>query len=297
MYGVAPPAPVKSAGYVPGNPGSGSRRSSSPTARPRPGPLHRGPAPPGYGAAGTGLAGGQLRLRPGPARRRAARRRSPDPRHRRPLRPGGQPRPCPAGRPELRVPRRGPRAGLAPGGRRGEGSRARRAAQVKHYAANNQEKGDARPAPTSTNARCGSCTFLPSGPPSPRAGRVGHVRRQPVNGAYSCENNHLLAEVLDGEWGFDGVVGSDYAATHSAVASVRAGLDQSFDSRQWAATTGTSPPPCGPVTWTRRGHRTRPAHPADDVPDRAVRPPAGGARRRHRGPAFARNAAAAAPCC
>jgi beta-glucosidase len=57
----------------------------------------------------------------------------------------------------------------------------------------------------------------------------------PVNGVYACENTHLLRHVLEREWRFDGVVGSDYSATHSAVGSVNAGLDQSFSWQDWGA--------------------------------------------------------------
>ncbi|MGB9377451.1 MAG: glycoside hydrolase family 3 C-terminal domain-containing protein, partial [Mycobacteriales bacterium] len=56
-----------------------------------------------------------------------------------------------------------------------------------------------------------------------------------INGVYACENRRLLSGVLEGEWKFDGVVGSDYAATHSAVGAVQAGLDQSFTLRDWGA--------------------------------------------------------------
>ena len=47
-----------------------------------------------------------------------------------------------------------------------------------------------------------------------------------VNGVYSCENPHLLNDVLKGDWGFPGFVMSDWWATHSTVAAALAGLDQ-----------------------------------------------------------------------
>jgi beta-glucosidase len=46
------------------------------------------------------------------------------------------------------------------------------------------------------------------------------------NGAYSCENPHLLNDVLKNDWGFPGFVMSDWWATHSTVAAALAGLDQ-----------------------------------------------------------------------
>jgi beta-glucosidase len=46
-----------------------------------------------------------------------------------------------------------------------------------------------------------------------------------LNGTYCGEHPWLITDVLRGEWGFDGVVMSDWYGTHSAVASLRAGLD------------------------------------------------------------------------
>jgi beta-glucosidase len=46
-----------------------------------------------------------------------------------------------------------------------------------------------------------------------------------LNGTFCSEHEWLLADVLRGDWGFDGVVVSDWFGTHSAVASLRAGLD------------------------------------------------------------------------
>lgn len=46
-----------------------------------------------------------------------------------------------------------------------------------------------------------------------------------VNGVYADENTHLIREILRGEWGFDGVITSDWGGTNNKVASVRAGSD------------------------------------------------------------------------
>ncbi|GHF48314.1 beta-glucosidase [Deinococcus metalli] len=46
-----------------------------------------------------------------------------------------------------------------------------------------------------------------------------------LDGVYCSENPWLLETVLRGEWGFDGLVMSDWGGTHSAGESVRAGLD------------------------------------------------------------------------
>src|SRR6266566_4721887 len=47
-----------------------------------------------------------------------------------------------------------------------------------------------------------------------------------VNGVYSCENPHLLTEILKQQLGFTGWVMSDFEATHSTVEAANAGLDQ-----------------------------------------------------------------------
>lgn len=46
-----------------------------------------------------------------------------------------------------------------------------------------------------------------------------------VNGAYNCENAHLLNDVLKGDWGYPGFVMSDWGAVHSVDAAMK-GLDQ-----------------------------------------------------------------------
>lgn len=46
-----------------------------------------------------------------------------------------------------------------------------------------------------------------------------------VNGIHASENKWLLTDVLRGEWGFDGLVMSDWGAVRDRVAGVKAGLD------------------------------------------------------------------------
>ena len=46
-----------------------------------------------------------------------------------------------------------------------------------------------------------------------------------VNGAFADENKHLLRDILRGEWGFEGVVVSDWAGTNNKVASTIEGSD------------------------------------------------------------------------
>jgi beta-glucosidase len=59
-------------------------------------------------------------------------------------------------------------------------------------------------------------------------GRPGSVMcaYNQVNGAYSCENDWLLNQVLKRDWRYPGFVMSDWGAVHSTVRSALAGLDQ-----------------------------------------------------------------------
>ncbi len=46
-----------------------------------------------------------------------------------------------------------------------------------------------------------------------------------VNGEYANENKHLLCDILRKEWGYDGVVGSDWAGCNNRVLGVECGSD------------------------------------------------------------------------
>ena len=46
-----------------------------------------------------------------------------------------------------------------------------------------------------------------------------------INGTFCSEHKWLLTDVLRGEWGFEGLVMTDWGAMHDRVASLKAGLD------------------------------------------------------------------------
>ena len=58
-----------------------------------------------------------------------------------------------------------------------------------------------------------------------------------LRGTYASENPHLLTEILKDEWGYDGVVVSDWGAVHSTVPAARSGLDLEMPGppRYWGA--------------------------------------------------------------
>ncbi|GAA4920648.1 beta-glucosidase [Nesterenkonia rhizosphaerae] len=54
-----------------------------------------------------------------------------------------------------------------------------------------------------------------------------------INGTYAHENYHLLTEILRDQWGFDGVVVSDWGGSNDAAAAVRAGGTLEMPSPGW----------------------------------------------------------------
>ena len=101
-----------------------------------------------------------------------------------------------------------------------------------------------------------------------------------LNGTFCGEHPWLLNEVLRGQWGFDGVVVSDWFGCHSAGESLLAGLDLEMPGP--ARQRGSAPARRGA---RRRGHRARPRRrrrppagawpsgPAPPTPTRPSRPP------------------------
>lgn len=56
-----------------------------------------------------------------------------------------------------------------------------------------------------------------------------------VNGVSSCENREMLTDVLRTDWDFEGFVQSDFFATKSTVATLKAGMDLMMPTpQQWA---------------------------------------------------------------
>ncbi|RZV69069.1 MAG: glycosyl hydrolase, partial [Flavobacteriaceae bacterium] len=100
------------------------------------------------------------------------------------------------------------------------------AACVKHYAANNQETNR-----DFVDVQIDERTLREIYLPAFKAAVV-EAKAYSMMGAYNkfrgdylCENNYMLNEVLRDEWGFEGVVISDWAAVHTSVKSLRSGLD------------------------------------------------------------------------
>jgi beta-glucosidase len=99
-------------------------------------------------------------------------------------------------------------------------------ATAKHFAGNNSEF--ARMTLSSNiDERTLREIYLPAFEASVKEAKVGAVMDayNLVNGVYMTQNNHLNNEILKKEWGFDGILMSDWGATHDGVSAAIGGLD------------------------------------------------------------------------
>jgi len=115
------------------------------------------------------------------------------------------------------------------------------AACVKHYALNNQERNR-----HTTNVIVDDRTLYEIYLPAFKAA-VQEGGAWSIMGAYNyygnqhlCHNQRMLNEILKGEWGFDGVVISDWGGTHDTAQAVENGLDLEFGSWTNGLSNGTS---------------------------------------------------------
>ncbi len=99
-------------------------------------------------------------------------------------------------------------------------------ATVKHFAANNSEY-DRHNLSSDVDERTLREIYLPAFEAAVREAGVGAVMDayNLVNGTHATENPWLNLQVLKKEWGFGGVLMSDWEATYDGVAAANAGLD------------------------------------------------------------------------
>jgi beta-glucosidase len=97
---------------------------------------------------------------------------------------------------------------------------------AKHYALNNQEfeRGTIN---VEVSERALREIYLPAFEASVKDAEVLSVMGSynKFRGQYACENPYLLQTILKGEWGFKGLVMSDWGAVHSTMETAKYGLD------------------------------------------------------------------------
>jgi beta-glucosidase len=100
------------------------------------------------------------------------------------------------------------------------------AATVKHYALNNQEF-NRHNASADVDERTMREIYLPAFEAAVTRAHVDAVMNSYnlVNGTHATQNDFLNLKVLKGEWGFQGILMSDWDATYDGVAACNNGLD------------------------------------------------------------------------
>lgn len=99
-------------------------------------------------------------------------------------------------------------------------------ATIKHYAANNSEYFRFT-SNSVVSERALREIYLPVFEAAVKQAHVGSIMDSYnfLNGEHATQNYHLNVEIAKQDWGFDGLMMSDWTATHDGVASANAGMD------------------------------------------------------------------------
>ena len=99
-------------------------------------------------------------------------------------------------------------------------------ATAKHFLGNNQEY-DRHNVSSDIDERTMREIYMPAFEASVKEAHVGAIMDSYnlVNGVHMTQNHELMTDVVKKEWGFDGMIMSDWDATYDGVAAANAGLD------------------------------------------------------------------------
>jgi beta-glucosidase len=97
---------------------------------------------------------------------------------------------------------------------------------IKHFMGNNSEF-DRHRLSSEIDERTMREIYLPAFEAAVKQAHVGAIMSSynPINGTYSTQHDYLNNQVVKKEWGFDGVIMSDWGATYDGVAAANGGLD------------------------------------------------------------------------
>ena len=107
-------------------------------------------------------------------------------------------------------------------------------ATAKHYVANYQDY-DRHTVSSDMDERTLREIYLPAFKACVEKGGVGAVMTSYnlINGVHASENNFLINQLLKNEWGFKGIVMSDWTSTYNGLACAKAGLDLEMPSGEF----------------------------------------------------------------
>ena len=106
------------------------------------------------------------------------------------------------------------------------------AACVKHYACNNEERHRHK-TDVELSERALREIYLPAFEMAVKEGGAWSMMASYnlFRGTHCCHNGYLINDILKGEWGFEGVVMSDWAGCHDTEEAVLGGLDVEFGTK------------------------------------------------------------------